>query len=400
MNIRNQSRWVWWVFNSLYFLCFYKINHLVIGLTANVSDSWFNLEMPSSNWRSYGPSLILAPFTKIPSGLFIALSVFWLIGMYFYEKISRYLLKGKWLHIALWTLPLNTYLFWSMKSQQEFVLEWAFLLGAIYFFIKKRTNSFLLFVILACFMRPGNILLALFLVGLFRMSVFKKAVFPLFVAFWFSINLLQYGSFSPALQSGETLSFGWNKGYLITLPLADIDAAYSRNQVLKDPRMTSDVTDVVKNKYFSENALTFIQENPAEALAIASSKVDSWFFSILRVPNLNNKFSTSSDGRSITMEATTFSLTNTAGSLIFAMWRAFGMVIWFVALFLLGVRLVTRKSSLRREDLLLLIPIIGFPAALLTTPETRYQLAHLAVLVPITLHYLSERVNLALLSEK
>jgi hypothetical protein len=400
MTLRNQSRWLWWIFNSLYFLGFYKINHLTIGLTANISDSWFNLEMPSSNWRSYGPSLVLAPFTKIPGGLFIALSLFWVIGMFFYEKLSISLLKGKWLQVALWTLPFNTYLFWSMKSQQEFVLEWAFLLGVIYFFVKSRTNYFLLFLVLTCFMRPGNIILACFLVGLLKMSRIKKMIFPLFLVTWLGINFLHYGSFSPALQSGETLSFGWNKGYLITLPLADIDAAYSRNQVLKDQRITSDVTEVEINKYFTENAFTFIKENPAEVIAIATSKIDSWFFSILRVPNLNNQFSTSADGRTIIMDGTSFSLPNTAGSFVFALWRAFEMIIWFVALFLLGFHLVVQRTALRRKDFLLLIPIITFPAAFFTTPETRYQLVHLTALVPITLHYLSERVNLKLLSEK
>jgi type IV secretory pathway TrbD component len=391
---------MWWIVNSLYFLVFYKVNPLVIGLAVNVNNSWLHLEMPSSNWRSYGPSLILAPFSKLPFGLVIALCIFWLLGMYFYEKISRTLLSGKWLQIALWTLPFNTYLFWSMKSQQEFVLEWAFLLGAIFFFVEKRTNYFLLFISLVCFMRPGNILLAVFLVGLIKMPLLKKMVFPLFMIVWLSINSIQYGSFSPALQSGETLSFGWNRGYLITLPLADIDAAYSRNQILKDPRITPEESDLNKNKFFAENAFNFIKENPAEAVAIATSKLDSWFFSILRVPNLTNGFITGATGRTITMDTSTFTLANTAGSLVFALWRAFGMIIWFVAMFLLAMRLVAARSNLVRSDFLLLIPIIGFPVAFLTTPETRYQLAHLTVLIPITLHYLSARVNLSSLNEK
>lgn len=399
MKLSAYSRAFWWSFNLLWFIFFYQVSSFEIGLTANVSDSWLNFEMPMNNWRSYGPSLLLSPFTKLPNGLVIALFIFWFIGMYYYEKITLLLLSGRWLQIALWSLPINTYLFWSFKSQQEFVLEWAFLMGAIYYFLRKKIGYFLAFISLTCFIRPGNIALAIFLIAVLKMSLLKKLVFPGVLLVWLTVNFFNYGNFSPALQSGETLSFGWNKGYLITLPLADIDAAYSKNRVLGDPEISARTTDVERNRIFTENAVEFVKDNPAEVLAIAASKIDSWFFSILRVPNLNNQFSTSADGRRIVMESTAFSMMNTLGSLVFALWRAFSLITWFVALFLLIYRTITMRKSLLRSDLLLFIPVVGFPAALLTTPETRYQLAQLVVLVPISLHYLSKRVNLRLMNE-
>lgn len=323
-----------WAFTMLVlFIIVFFINPLPNGLKTSVNTAWLHFSFPDSNWRSYGASLVLLPFGTTTVGLNIALFVFFIGGLLFYYLICAELLKAKFLAIGLWTLPFNTYLFWSYKSQQELVLEWFFLLGAIYFLLEKSFIISSFFCFLASFVRPANIVLSLFIVFIIVISIKAKVIFTSLLIIWLTVNSIVYGTFSPALQASYTMNYGWNRAYSITLPLADIDASYTKFDPLNSKVIDSTSDEKLRAQKYYDQALGFIRENPAQSVAILTSKIDSWFFTIQRVPNLKNSFSTSADGLSLKLNEPHYSFLNTCASLVFAVWRVFYLFVWIPSIF-------------------------------------------------------------------
>ena len=377
------QHFVWFTMMTLVYFYFLRVNNLPYGLSTNIRDSWYHFDFPASNWRSYGPSLFLLPFVKLPFSMLLATTFYWNVGLVSYYKLVIENLSQKWALTALWSLPFNTYLLWSMKAQQETVLEWAFVGVTLLAMSRKRIYLLSGFALCLCLIRPSNILVVLFILIIFESKLRKKILLPLLLICWLIINQIVYNSASPALQAGQTAAFGWNKAYVMTLPLTDIDVTYSDKDVLDTKNIDANNSDKSRNSIYLKDAFNSFTEDIPRSIAIITSKIDSWIFTAQRVPNLHGAFSINKDGTVLTAIDNTFTYSNSIGSLVFLLWRGFFLSLWFASLVLFALN--WRRGFQERLRLLIFIPIVGLPAAIIATPETRYQIAHMAFLLPVTL---------------
>ena len=374
---------IWFMVMTLVYFFFLRVNRLPYGLSTNIQESWLHFNFPSSNWRSYGPSIFLLPFIKLPFSMFLATTFYWNVGLVTYYKLVAENLNGKWNQIALWSLPFNTYLLWSMKAQQETVLEWAFIGLTLLAMSRKRIYLFSIFALCLSLIRPANLLVVLFILIVFESKLRKKILLPILIMFWLAINQIVYSSASPALQAGQTAAFGWNKAYVMTLPLTDIDVTFSENDILDTKNIDSKNTDKSRNGIYLKDAINSFTEDIPRSIAIITSKIDSWIFTAQRVPNLHGAFSINKEGTVLTARDNSFTYSNSIGSLVFLLWRGFFLSLWFASLVLFTLN--WRRGFQERLRLLIFIPIVSLPAAIIATPETRYQIAHMAFLLPVVL---------------
>ena len=374
---------IWFMVMTLVYFFFLRVNRLPYGLSTNIQESWLHFNFPSSNWRSYGPSIFLLPFIKLPFSMFLATTFYWNVGLVTYYKLVAENLNGKWNQIALWSLPFNTYLLWSMKAQQETVLEWAFIGLTLLAMSRKRIYLLSIFALCLSLNRPANLLVVLFILIVFESKLRKKILLPILIMFWLAINQIVYSSASPALQAGQTAAFGWNKAYVMTLPLTDIDVTFSENDILDTKNIDSKNTDKSRNGIYLKDAINSFTEDIPRSIAIITSKIDSWIFTAQRVPNLHGAFSINKEGTVLTARDNSFTYSNSIGSLVFLLWRGFFLSLWFASLVLFTLN--WRRGFQERLRLLIFIPIVSLPAAIIATPETRYQIAHMAFLLPVVL---------------
>ena len=268
---------IWFIAMTLVYFFFLRVNRLPYGLSTNIQESWFHFNFPSSNWRSYGPSIFLLPFIKLPFSMFLATTFYWNVGLVTYYKLVAENLNGRWNQIALWSLPFNTYLLWSMKAQQETVLEWAFIGLTLLAVSRKRIYLFSIFALCLSLIRPANILVVLFILIVFESKLRKKMLLPILIMFWLAINQIVYSSASPALQAGQTAAFGWNKAYVMTLPLTDIDVTFSENDILDTKNIDSKNTDKSRNGIYLKDAINSFTEDIPRSIAIITSKLTLGF---------------------------------------------------------------------------------------------------------------------------
>jgi hypothetical protein len=201
-----------------------------------------------------------------------------------------------------------------------------------------------------------------------------------------SFNQIVFGSSNLSTSSSDTIFFSHQKYHYLSLPKFDMDVFLKNGQSTNPSR----VVDNTNKLEFIEDpktrgALVSILDNPQRFVFSEIQKLDSYFFPIQKVPNLPGQYELSPDEKSIIIgdERLTWSLT--IGHLVFAIYRAFWMLLFACTLTWFALLLFSRTRFSGPEKYLLIPFMAGVIPGLLYYVETRFKICAELLAVPLHL---------------
>jgi hypothetical protein len=218
-----------------------------------------------------------------------------------------------------------------------------------------------------------------------------KQIFQRSAAVWvllgvLSFNQIVFGSSNLSTSSSDTIFFSHQKYHYLSLPKFDMDVFLKNGQSTNPSR----VVDNTNKLEFIEDpktrgALVSILDNPQRFVFAEIQKLDSYFFPIQKVPNLPGQYELSADEKSIIIgdERLTWSLT--IGHLVFAIYRAFWMLLLACTLTWFALLLFSRTRFSGPEKYLLIPFMAGVIPGLLYYVETRFKICAELLAVPLHL---------------
>ena len=367
----------------------------LIGNWENKAWSIINLEL-SDNYYPPGAAIALIPFLWAGPEFWPAIYFYYSLSAGVYFKLCQFVTSNKLRLIALIALPANSYLTWLCLTSADQVIELLTLLLFGYNAAKSRFKLTLFFGFLLCFTRPAywiGYLIIIYLMGKQRSREDRrtKQIVQKSAAVWvllgvLSFNQIVFGSSNLSTSSSDTIFFSHQKYHYLSLPKFDMDVFLKNGQ-------STNPGSVVKNTNKLEfiedpktrGALVSILDNPQRFVFAEIQKLDSYFFPIQKVPNLPGQYELSSDEKSIIIgdERLTWSLT--IGHLVFAIYRAFWMLLLACTLTWLALLLFSRTRFSGPEKYLLIPFMAGVIPGLLYYVETRFKICAELLAVPLHL---------------
>ena len=367
----------------------------LIGNWENKAWSIINLEL-SDNYYPPGAAIALIPFLWAGPEFWPAIYFYYSLSAGVYFKLCQFVTSNKLRLIALVALPANSYLTWLCLTSADQVIELLTLLLFGYNAAKSRFKSALFFGFLLCFTRPAywvGYLIIIYLMGKQRSREDRrtKQIFQRSAAVWvllgvLSFNQIVFGSSNLSTSSSDTIFFSHQKYHYLSLPKFDMDV-FLKNGQSTNP--SSVVNNTNKLEFIEDpktrGALVSILDNPQRFVFAEIQKLDSYFFPIQKVPNLPGQYELSSDEKSIIIgdERLTWSLT--IGHLVFAIYRAFWMLLFACTLTWFALLLFSRTRFSGPEKYLLIPFVAGVIPGLLYYVETRFKICAELLAVPLHL---------------
>ena len=352
----------------------------------NKATEILNLSVPSDNLYGPGAAILLIPFIWDSPTFFSANLFYIFIGTIFYCKICQNINSSKYRYVAYFSLLLNPYFFWLCHSSQDTVLEFALLMVSVYFII---ANKFFLFCIATLILSETRSQYWVFflvactikiVISLRRKAKVKK-VFLLPFVFLIGVmafNQSNYGSTSITLFAGETFELGQSKYFYIAHPKFDADVMLglaSQTDTYRTTRAPENFTPAQKNKYYTDQAVLSIKENPKQAILNLMQRVDSYVFISQKVPNSPGKFVLNKEGNQISIIDERLSWSLILGSLFYQFWRGLMLVLLISSIAILLHEFSINKYKFNTRDVWLLLPwITTFFVIILFYMETRYKI--------------------------
>ncbi len=354
-----------------------------------------NFEL-KDNYYPPGAAIALIPFLWAGPEFWPAIYFYYALSAAVYFKLCQFITSSKLRLIALLALPANSYLTWLCLTSADQVIELLTLLLFGYSAAKSRFKLALFFGFLLCFTRPAywfGYLIIMFLMGRQR-SARERIVRQVALkgsALWvllgvLSFNQLVFNSSNLSTSSSTTLFYSHQKFHYLSLPKFDMDVFLTNG---KSTRVESVLLNKEELKFIADStvraSLLSISENPQRFVFSEIQKLDSYFFSIQKVPNLPGQYELASDEKSILIgdERLTWSLT--IGHAIFAGYRAFWMLLFAGTLVWLALLLHSRSRFTEPEKYLLIPFAAGVVPGLLYYVETRFKICAELLAVPLHL---------------
>jgi hypothetical protein len=367
----------------------------LIGNWENKAWSIINLEL-RDNYYPPGAAIALIPFLWAGPEFWPAIYFYYSLSAGVYFKLCQFVTSNKLRLIALIALPANSYLTWLCLTSADQVIELLTLLLFGYSAAKSRFKSALFFGFLLCFTRPAywvGYLIIIYLMGKQRSREDRrtKQLVQKSAAVWvllgvLSFNQIVFGSSNLSTSSSDTIFFSHQKYHYLSLPKFDMDV-FLKNGQSTNPG--SVVNNTNKLEFIEDpktrGALVSILDNPQRFVFAEIQKLDSYFFPIQKVPNLPGQYELSSDEKSIIIgdERLTWSLT--IGHLVFAIYRAFWMLLLACTLSWFALLLFSRTRFSGPEKYLLIPFVAGVIPGLLYYVETRFKICAELLAVPLHL---------------
>jgi hypothetical protein len=213
-------------------------------------------------------------------------------------------------------------------------------------------------------------------------------VFPfLFLLMTISINQFTFKDASLAGEAGMTAHFGHNKHWYLSMPKFDSDVFLSTGGNMNTEKFLMGKTDFayVSNKEFRA-ALIYITENPKSFFLNTLQKIDTYFFSVQKNPQLSGEYYLSNDQKSIVIGEQRETWILIFGSYIYFLHRTLLLIFTIAAVTLLVTKTSFRLDFLRKPNILFCLPyFFGSVAAIAFFTESRYKIVSELLLIPLIL---------------
>jgi hypothetical protein len=361
----------------------------------------------SDNYYPPGAALALIPFLWAGPDFWPALYFYYGLSAIVYFQICKMVPSRTLRLVALLALPANTYLTWLCLSSADQVIELLTLLAFALFTLRKKFSLSLFFGFLLCFTRPAYWIAYIFIIFLFAREKLSEegkikntlrrgaAVWVLLAVLAF--NKIVFGSINLSTSSSDTIFFSHQKYHYLALPKFDMDV-FLKNGPSTNPKSVTSNSDEFTRITDDKVRASFISivDNPQRFIFSQMQKVDSYFFPIQKVPNLPGQYELAADEKSILIGEERLTWSITIGYVVFAIYRAFWMLLFAGTLVWLGLLILSRIKLTRAEKYLLVPYLIGIVPGLLYYVETRFKICSELLAVPLHLIALHSLKQLAL----
>lgn len=373
------------------------------------ADQLAAFNIPADNFYGPGGAILILPFLWARNNLFVCIIFYAFIGAFFYSKIIQLISNQKLRIIGYLGLFSNVYLLWLINSSQDTVFEFFLLLSSMYFFVSKKYLPYTALMFLLCLTRSGYwtlfIVLGLIEAGryIFRREMnFKKILaFPL-LALISIFNLVNYGSASPALESGMTAYFAYSKYHYLSLPKMDMDVFLSGENGIFSEKYGIPHNDVnsgsEENSKFLNEAIKSAKHNPKETILGWMQKIDSYVFDAQKVPHLPGRYELDLQTKSIEIKDERLSWVLVGGNFLYFFMRG---TLFLATLISIGIWIALRdtKDSFRLTTLA--FPwLVGLVPGVLFYTETRFKIVSELLIIPLILEIYSKFVIQRKLQQK
>ncbi len=383
-----------------------SIIHAVSDLTISIGN-WVpkaeqitSFQIPTDNFYGPGAALLLVPFIWLTERLLIVVLFYFLLGTIAYWKITSLILNNTGRRVARAALPLNFYLLWLINSSQDTVFEYCLLIWSMYFLIRNRYLCFSAVAFLLCLTRAGywSFLLGtsmiLFLIGWIRRKErnFRQLIAVPLLVVTSVFNYINFGSPSPALESGITAYFSYSKYHYLALPKMDMDVflsgpkgIFTEEYGVNPEKYTSDSH---ANSELQKAAIDSALANKKETLLGWMQKVDSYVFDVQKVPHLPGRYVLDIENKVIAMESERLTWPIVFGNFLFFIYRTLLICAGFLAIgMLLFQKIVMGKvDKFVSTNWVLILPyVFGFVPGVLFYTETRFKIVSELLLVPLVM---------------
>ena len=360
-------------------------NPQTIGKWIPAAKRILNFDAPLDNW--YGPTaaLLMAPFSFLSiNKLFLITLFYFILGSVFYYKLVTVFLTDKKLNFIGLTFPfLNLYLFRLIDSSPDTVFEYFILTLLMWALIKRHYILFLVAGILLSELRSGYWLLTLVLaILIFLKNKDGKGkicllVFPSLLTILL-INLNLYGIFAPASEGARTAYFSNNKYAYLLESSYQIDHFFDG---VNGPMQVYCKTD----KQCNESLIKDIKSNLPETVFSIMNKIDTYFFSVQKVPRLPGWYELDSTNSRILIGESNVNWVTALASSAYFIYKS---ILHLSLIMILGLYLFYFRKKERNLITLnwLFMPwLIGAVPAVLFFAESRVWIVSELLLVPFIL---------------
>lgn len=367
---------------------------------------------PEDNFYPPGGAILLIPFLVFKPHYEIAVYFYFTLSSVLYFLICDKIIKKRVLFlIALGTFTFNPYLLWLVNSSQDTVFELFLLLSGFALILKRKLFASLFPLYLLCLTRPAywpGFLVLPTAYCLFSMRGIKKftakrrlMLVPfIFLFFTTAINQITFNNPALAGEAGLTAHFGHNKHWYLAMPKFDSDVflATGGNMDTEKILLGSKKFEYVGNDEFRA-AIINITENPKSLFLNTLQKIDTYFFSVQKNPQLSGEYYLSKDQKSIVIGENRDSWALILGSYLYFFHRALLLIFIIVCLTILVILPKVRNSIIFQPQFLFFIPyLFGSIAAIIFFTESRYKIVAEMLLVPLIASILdsygSQKTNL------
>ena len=358
-----------------------------------------SFQNPQSNFYPPGGAILLSPFLWLKPDYDIAVFFYFTTASVLYFLICNKIINNKMvLTLALSALTLNPSLLWLVNSSQDTVFELFLLMCGFSQLLAKRFFLCLLPLYLLCLTRPAywpGFLVLPFLMYYFSiktknsLKISIKLIFvPLFfLTCTFGINQAVFGNPALAGEAGMTAHFGHNKNWYLAMPKFDSDVFLSNGGNMRTELITSGSKKFmqIENQEFRA-ALIYITENPKRVFLNTLQKLDTYFFSVQKNPQLSGEYYLAEDQKSIIIGENRDSWVLIFGSFVYFIYRSLFLILLIASITILVVLPGIRQGLTHQPQFLMFVPyLFGSVSAILFFTETRYKIVSEIILVPLVL---------------
>jgi hypothetical protein len=377
---------VWFLLMNLFQVVAHRTNEnpQTIGKWIPEAERLLNLNAPMSNW--YGPTaaILMTPFTWLDSTqLFVATLIYFNLGLVFYFKIVVVFIPQVFIkYIALYLPFFNLYLFRLIDSSPDTVFEFFLLSGLMWFCINRNYPLILIFGILLAELRSGYWVLIILMTLIF--VLFKKDRKRLILLFTFpvlllilTLNFFIYGIFAPASEGARTAYFSNNQYAYLLESSYQIDHFFDGDN---GPMKISCKTD----DECQENTLKDLNDFRRESAMSFLNKIDTYFFSVQKVPRLPGWFELDIENSVIKIGETRLSWLTVFASSVYFVFKSMLHILVIGALFIYFYSSKSHRKTITLSWLFLPWLAGSIPAILFFT-ETRVWIVSEIFLIPVVL---------------
>jgi hypothetical protein len=360
-----------------------------------------SFENPKDNFYPPGGAILLVPFLVFRPHYEIAVFFYFTAASILYFFICQKIIKKRSLFlIALSAFTLNPYLLWLVNSSQDTVFELFLLLSGFALVLKRKLFASMLPLYLLCLTRPAywvSFLVLPIAYSFLSMNKQKNLLLYImrqhitvpfiFLFLTFGINQITFNDPALAGEAGMTAHFGHNKNWYLAMPKFDSDVFLSTGGNMDTERLlqNSEKFTYVSNKEFRA-ALIQITENPKSLFLNTLQKIDTYFFSVQKNPQLSGEYYLASDQKSILIGENRDSWALILGSYLYFIHRALLLIFAIASLTILVIVPKVRNYVVHQPQFLLFIPyLFGSIAAILFFAESRYKVVSEMLLVPFVI---------------
>jgi len=389
----------------------YALINLLLIITVNkVSDlpvllgNWeekaqliVNFKNPEDNFYPPGGAILLVPFLWAKPNYEIAIYFYFTLASIIYYLICKRLITNKlFLVLALSAFTFNPYLIWLANSSQDTIFELFLLISGFALLLKRSYFLSFLPLYLLCLTRPAYwpfFILLPFMISLLRtkssenLKISKKILIVpiLFLIGTFGLNQIVFKNPALASEAGLTAHFAHNQFFYLAMPKFDPDVFLSTDGNMSTDKIINGSTKFtnIKNPEFRA-AMINLFENPKSFFLNSVQKIDTYFFTVQKNPQLSGEYYLSQDGKSIIIGEARESWPLIIGSILYFMYRSFLLVFSISALTLLVVSPKIRRDLSENPVILFCLPFfLGSVAGILFYSETRFKIVSELLLVPL-----------------